>query len=381
MNKIHGYKILDSRGNWTLAVEVNNYIGITPSGASTGTYEAKTIDTEKSVNLVNTKLQKLVGMPLNQKIIDNELETIDGTDNFSNLGGNTTTAISMAVYNAIASKTQVGNIFPYPLGNVFGGGAHGGYTEFQEFLAIPTKSKTIINAIETNEILYHTLKTKLLKIQKGNIGINDEGALTAKLNNIQALDIITDIADDVGCRIGLDIAASEFFDGKTYNYKTSGKKLKPEEQIEFVIELIKKYNLYYVEDPLNELDFEGFKEITKKVGKQCLISGDDLFVTNTKRLEMGLKSANAIIIKPNQRGSITRTIETINLAKKNNYTPVISHRSAETTDTTIARLALDYSIPIIKAGVVDMRIVKLNSLIQYWNNSEKPKMTKPNLKL
>ena len=372
---LHAKKILDSRGKRTIEVDVNGFKAASPSGTSTGTYEAGTLDADKSVKIVNEKLQQLVGMELDQDNIDKELEKIDGTGNFSKIGGNTAVAVSFAVYRAIGAK-KIKNKFPYPLGNVFGGGAHGGKTDIQEFLVIPLKAKTMKEAVETNKEVYDRMRNELKK-HCGSVRTNYEGALTAPLSDIKFLDVLSDIAEDSGVRLGLDIAATEFWNGSFYKYKKLKKNLKFKEQIDFVLDLIRTYKLFYVEDPLHEDDFQGFSELSKKA--KCLVCGDDLFVTNARRLEKGIseKSGNSIIIKPNQVGTVSRAFETVKLAKKNKYTPVISHRSGETTDFTIAELAVDWQIPIIKTGIFgDVRTAKLNRLIDLWKKAEKPRMSK-----
>ena len=379
IKSIWAQKILDSRGNWTIEVFVNGVSGIAPSGASTGTFEAKIIPADKAVDIVNSLLRKkLLKKKLSQVSVDNLLEEIDGTADFSKIGGNTATAVSFAAHNAMLyGRLPSKKVFPYPLGNVFGGGAHGGATSIQEFLAVPIKAKTFPDAVGINAELHHRLR-EVFKKKVGFVGINDEGALTADVNDLKALDIITDVAKDVGCRIGLDMAASEFFDGTRYNYDSLKQKLKPSDQVDFVIDIIKTYKLVYVEDPLNEDDFENTAELTKKVGSKILIAGDDIFVTNAERLQIGIDAGagNSLIIKPNQVGSITRAKKTVNLALKNDYLPVVSHRSAETTDHTISALSLEWGSPLFKAGVVDMRISKLNSMITAWNRCKSPGMAK-----
>ena len=376
IHELHAEKVLDSRGNWTVRAYINGISGTAPSGASTGTYEAKVMPPDKAVNIINGKLQRLVGIKLNQLETDILLESIDRTDNFEYIGGNTAIAVSFAAFNAIHKTRRINKeIFPFPLGNVFGGGAHGGYTTFQEFLSLPVKAKTIYEAVETNAELHHRLKEKFRKRAKV-IGINDEGAITANVDDLKALDIITDTAEDLGCRIGLDVAASEFFSKGKYRYKSLKKTLKPKDQLDFLIETAKKYKLMYLEDPFEENDFKNTAKLTKKIGKDCLICGDDLFVTDERRLSEGIRegAANSIIIKPNQAGTVSQAYDTVSLAKGNNIIPIVSHRSGETSDSTLARLAVLWNTPIIKAGVIDMRVAKLNELIHLWNMAESPKM-------
>ena len=379
IKNIWAQEILDSRGNWTIEVFVNGISGIAPSGASTGTFEAKVIPAKKAVNIVNLKIKKaLLRQPLNQKHVDELLEKLDGTRNFSNIGGNTSTAVSFAVHNAMScGKLSSKKEFPYPLGNIFGGGSHGGSTSIQEFLVLPVKAKSFPDAVGRNAMLHHRLRD-ILKKKTGFVGINDEGALTADIDDLKALDIISGVASDVGCRLGVDMAASEFFDGKKYVYKKLNQKLSPEDQVDFVADLVKTYKLIYVEDPLHENDFVNTAELTRKIGLKSMVVGDDLFVTSRDRLSMGMDigSGNSIIVKPNQTGSVTRAMNTVDFAVKNKYVPVVSHRSAETSDYTISMLALEWGMPIIKAGIVDMRISKLNALITMWNRCRSPAMAR-----
>lgn len=377
IHSIKALKVLDSRGNWTIEVKVNGYSGIAPSGASVGKYEALAINVDKAVKIVNTELQQLVGKPLNQEVVDKLLIKIDKTPDFSYIGGNTATAISFAVYKAILAKKPLpkeNQIFPLPLTNVFGGGAHGGFSSIQEFLICPVKAKTIVEAIQTNEGVYESLKQKLNE-RKVLVGVNDESALTAQIDDLAVLDLISKIAEEHEARVGLDIAASYLYDGKAYKFNLLNKLLLQKEQIDFVLDLIKTYKLFYVEDPLHEEDFAGFKELTAKAG-HCLVCGDDLFVTNYERLKKGIqmKAASAVIIKPNQIGTITQTLKTVHLAKKYGYVPVVAHRSAETSDTTISYLTVEWNIPMIKTGLEGIRSLKWNELIKLWDETERPKM-------
>ncbi len=376
IHDLHAEKILDSRGNWTVRAYINGISGNAPSGASTGSMEAKVIPAGQAVKNINSKLKKMIGDKLDQKEVDIRLEAIDGTDDFSKLGANASIAVSFAAFNAIHRKHRITQeVFPYPLGNIYGGGAHGGSATFQEFLSLPAKARDMEDALETNAQLYHRLKENLMK-KAGHIGMNDEGALTSDLDELKSLDIITDIAEDLGCRIGLDVAASEFYRKGNYVYKSLGKEMTPAEHLDFLKEIQEKYKLAYIEDPFEENDLDNTACLTKAVGKDCLISGDDLFVTNESILSRGIRdgAGNSLIIKPNQVGTITLAHDTFSLAKKNGYMPVLSHRSGETCDSTISRLALLWGAPIIKAGVVDMRISKLNELLRLWNMAENPRM-------
>lgn len=379
IESIRARKILDSRGNWTVEAEVNGFMAAAPSGASTGTFEAKVIHPDIACAHINTTLQEMVGMELDQKSIDSRLAEIDGTKDFSRIGGNASIALSLAVHKAIISEHKRANrSFPYPLGNVLGGGAHGGESSFQEFLVLPSSARDIFHALDTNSAIYHRLKEELAK--RGILtGINDEGALTAKIPDSKALDLLSEICEDFRARVGIDAASTKFWDGRNYVFAKGGKgnvKITAEKRIDSMISLVKSYDLAYLEDPLHEEDFLGFAEITKKVGDKCLVTGDDLFVTSADRIRMGarLGSANAAIIKPNQAGTVTRAFEAASAAKAAGMVPVVSHRSGETGDSAISELAVQWDGPIIKAGVVDIRIAVLNGLLRLWDSTAQPYM-------
>lgn len=376
IESISARKILDSRGHWTIEAVVNGHRASAPAGASVGTFEAKTVDAARAVEIVNTKLQELVGMQLNQLAVDMRLRQIDGTNNFSRIGGNTAIAVSSAVYKALNPQPK-GFIFPHPLCNVFGGGKHGGRADIQEFLMCATKAKTMLEAMELVVEAYYRLKEEL-KGKVDLIGMNDEGALVAKIPDLKILDLISSVAEDLNLGVGMDMASTTFYDKKNeaYVYKNLGKKLSAGEQTDFVLRLIKDYDLFYVEDPLYEEDFDGFARLNKKA-KRCLITGDDLTVTNLERLNQAIKkkSVKALIIKPNQIGTISLTKETVDRAKKAKIVPVVSHRSGETSDVTISHLALDWQIPIIKAGISDLT-TKLNELVRLWETMKNPAMAR-----
>ncbi len=383
IQKIRAQKILDSRGNWTIEIEIKTKSGISakgiaPSGASTGIHEAKVIDANDSVKIANTVLQKVIGASLDQQAIDNWLSDLDRTKGFSKIGGNTAIALSFAVYNALHKRAveKSKNVFPYPLGNVFGGGKHGGGTDIQEFLICPTKSKTFPDCIERVTNAYHELRKGLEK--KYDTGINDEGAITAKIAFQKAIDIVSEVSERNDCRLGLDVASSNLWNREKYVYPKMKKSFDTGEQIDFIFDIIKTYKLFYVEDALNEDEFSGFSELNKKHGKKCLVCGDDLTATNPERLKTAIKykSVNSVIVKPNQIGTVSLAYEFTTIAKKNKIVPIISHRSAETTDSTISLMAVDWQVPIIKAGVVDVRIAKLDRLLEMWDNCKRPVMGK-----
>ncbi len=400
-------KIIDSRGNPTVEADILTWNGFgraaAPSGASTGVNEVQSFPeggVDQVVNEVEDLISsEIIGMEAEDiREIDNVLKEVDGTDNFSTIGGNTAVAVSMATIKAAASCYNLpiykflGGIMPtelpFPLGNMINGGAHAGKNapDIQEFLVIPVGASNISEAIETNIKIHRRIKAKIQeKDSTFTGGKGDEGGWAPNLTNEQALEIqytaCEEISDETGVlvRPGLDVAASEFWDEdeQVYIYEREGVKRSIGEQIDYIEDLINTYKFFYVEDPIQEHDFEAFAEITSKSGKDCLICGDDLFVTNAKILKEGIEAnaANSLIIKPNQIGTITDTYETIQLAKANQYVPIVSHRSGETTDETIAHLAVAFNSPIIKTGAVGgERIAKLNELIRIEEELLNPKM-------
>jgi enolase len=400
-------KILDSRGNPTLEVDVITWNGFgraaAPSGASTGAREVVAFPTggvDKIIGEVEDIISsELIGMDaedLNE--IDLVLKEIDGTENLSSIGGNTTVAVSMATAKAAASSYNMplyrflgGNMpteIPYPLGNMINGGAHAGRNapDIQEFLVIPVGAENITEAVLTNVNVHRKVRELIqAKDQSFTGGKGDEGGWAPNLTNEEALEIqvksCQSVTDETGVEVkpALDMAASEMWDNQEekYIYPREGVKRTTGEQIDFVEEIIDTYGHYFMEDPIREDDFDGFAELTKKAGSKCLICGDDLFVTNAEILEEGIKkkAANSIIIKPNQIGTLTDTYQTVELARNNKYVPVVSHRSGETTDETIAHLAVAFASPIIKTGAVGgERIAKLNELIRIEEEITNPTM-------
>jgi enolase len=358
-----------------------------PSGASTGIHEVVTFPEEgvdASIERFREEIApKMVGMDgLDQASFDGWLHEIDGTDNFSRIGGSIAVASSLALAKgaADASKTHLFSYLggmspgslPRPMGNMIGGGAHGvGGTDIQEFLSI-AQGPTFQDSVFGNAAVHKRVKEKLIeKLPNQAIGKGDEGAWLASITNEEALDILTsacsETSEDVGfdCRPCLDMAASEFYKDGIYHYRegdvpTSG-------QVDFVADLVEEYDLFSVEDPFHEEDFESFAQLTEAVGDRCLVVGDDLFVTNIKRLEKGveMKAANAILLKPNQIGTVTDMMETVEYAKKNGYEMVMSHRSGETNDESIAHLSAAFGCLAIKTGAVGgERTAKLNELIR-----------------
>ena len=388
-------EILDSRGNPTVEVDTileNGVIGrySVPSGASTGSKEALELrdndkryhkkGVKKVVDMINNdlKYEVIKENVLNQKKIDNKLIKKDGTKNKSKYGANGILAVSMSVltaganYNKIPIYEYIGNgkILPRIMVNIINGGMHANNNlDFQEFMIIPI-NKSIKEQIRMSSEIFHTLK-ELLKMKGYNTNVGDEGGFAPNLNsNIEALDLIMEAIKKSGYTkdfyLGLDIAANEFYDGSKYIIE--GKSYTTLELVEYYKDLTEKYPIISIEDPFYESDYKGFKELTKKIGKNVQIVGDDLFVTNKDNLKKGIKGkyANTILIKPNQIGTYTEMLETIKLAKQNNIKTIISHRSGETENTIITHLAVGLNLGQIKCGSMSRtdRICKYNELIR-----------------
>lgn len=393
-------KIINSRGEPTVEVEVEskNKKGrfSSPSGASVGKHEAISFPkkgVDATIKLLDNNKDKLIGLEAtDQQKIDNELRKIDGTNNFSHLGGNGAIAISMAT-SKLAAKIQekpyyeylseISNTkpsLPLPLGNIIEGGEHAGEgaTEIQEFLTLPTKPKTIREAVLANAEIHREVKRILRSRSKTFAGgKGDEGGWVESLSTKEALKVLEKAKKHIEknkktkIKIGLDVAASEMWNGKKYEYRRNKNK-NTDQQIDFIKKLSKKHDIKYLEDPLHEEDFVGFNKLKQKLENEILVCGDDLFVTNKKRIKQGIEkdSVNTVLIKPNQIGTLTDTIEAIKLAKSENYKTVVSHRSGETTDTSISHLAVATS-EIIKTGAVNgERIAKLNELIRIEEKSD-----------
>lgn len=404
---IKAREVLDSRGNPTVEVDVileNGILGraIVPSGASTGSREALELrDNDanrymgkgvlKAVNNVNTIIrEKLISMDASdQKLIDKTLLDLDGTENKSNLGANATLGVSMAVLKAssLAANKPLyqyigeGTTLPRPMMNILNGGAHADNNlDFQEFMIIPN-AYTFKERLRIGSEVFHTLK-KVLKEKGYNTNVGDEGGFAPNLSsNKEALDVIVEAikkanyTPGVDVNIGLDVAASEFYEDGVYNLKGENRKLNVDELIEFYKELCANYPIISIEDPVDENDWDGFIKITQELGDRIQLVGDDLFVTNKKYLQYAIdhKAGNAILLKVNQIGTITETLETIELAKKNNYKTIISHRSGETEDTIIADLAVGLDLGQIKTGSLSRtdRICKYNQLLRIEEELEK----------
>ena len=400
IKEIKAREILDSRGNPTVEVDVTLENGIlgrasVPSGASTGVHEALELrDNDsarylgkgvlKAVNNVNTIIrEKIVGMDVeNQKEIDYAMISLDGTKGKNNLGANAILGVSLATLKAAALNSgkklyeYVGSekLLPTPMMNILNGGAHADNgLDFQEFMIIPSRN-TIKERVRVGAEVFHNLK-KVLKSKGYNTNVGDEGGFAPNLKtNKEALDTIIEAIKLAGyvpgkdVNLALDVAASEFYNDGIYDIKGENKKLTASELVEYYKNLVSEYPIISIEDGMAEDDYEGWILLTKELGSNIQLVGDDLFVTNKELLEKGieLKMANAILLKVNQIGTVTETLETIDLARKNGYKTVISHRSGETEDTYIADLAVGLGLGQIKTGSLSRtdRMCKYNQLIR-----------------
>ncbi len=407
IENVKALQVIDSRGNPTVQVEViteGGFSGISmvPSGASTGSFEAVELrdnaqefmgkGVTKAVNNVNTKIaEKLVGMNIyEQRKIDKALVELDGTHNKGNLGANATLAVSIAVARAAANSlglslyNYIGGInaneLPIPMMNILNGGKHSDNNiNIQEFMIMPIGDKTFSERLKIGVEVYHILK-KVLKEKGYSVAVGDEGGFAPNLKSEEeAIECIIEAISKAGYKpkedvcIALDVASTEMYEeakkiGKDgyYFWKTDVLKTK-EEMIEYLEELVNKYPIISIEDGLAEEDWEAWELLTRKLENKIQLVGDDLFVTNSERLSKGIqkKIANAILVKPNQIGTLTETLDTIELAKKNGYKTIISHRSGETEDTTIADLAVAINAGQIKTGAPCRtdRVAKYNRLL------------------
>lgn len=401
---VYAREILDSRGNPTVEVEVSLESGIysrasVPSGASTGEHEALELrDNDKgrflgkgvlnAVENVNTKIsQEVVGIDcLDQVEIDQTLIQLDGTDNKSELGANAIMGVSIACAQAAANAIDlplyryIGGVsartLPVPQMNIINGGSHAdNNVDIQEFMVLPIGARSFKEALQMGAEVFQNLKI-VLKAKKYNTAVGDEGGFAPNLkSNEEALVVIIEAIEKAGYKpgkqiaIGLDAAASEFYRKGKYVLSAEKKpKKSAKEMVDFYSDLIKRYPIVSLEDGLAEDDWDGWKHLTKSIGKKVQIVGDDIFVTNTKRLREGIKSnvANSILIKVNQIGTLTETLEAIDMAKKAGYTAVISHRSGETENTFIADLAVATNCGQIKSGSLSRseRVAKYNQLLR-----------------
>ena len=409
IEEVKALEILDSRGNPTVQVEImledGSYgVAMVPSGASTGSFEAVELrdgDSSrhfgkgvlKAVENVNTIIRDaIIGMNAYDQVkLDKTLIELDGTENKAKLGANATLGVSLAV--AKAAATSVGmelyqyiggpnaKILPTPMMNILNGGKHADNTvNTQEFMIMPVGAKSFTECMRMAAEIYHTLK-KVLKEKGLSTGVGDEGGFAPNLSSDEeALKLIVEAIEKAGYKPGeevclaLDVASTEMYDeakkigkeGNYYFWKTDELKT-PDEMIDFLAELVEKYPIVSIEDGLAEEDWENWKKLTDRLGNKIQLVGDDLFVTNIKRLQKGLdnKTANSILIKLNQIGTLTETLDAIELAKKNGYTAVVSHRSGETEDTTLADVAVATNAGQIKTGAPCRtdRVAKYNRLL------------------
>ena len=403
---IHARQILDSRGNPTVEAEVITEDGAmgraaVPSGASTGAHEAVELrDGDKknylgkgvllAVENVNKKISdELMGMDVfEQNAIDHKMLKLDGTENKSKLGANAILAVSMACAKAAAIECNMplyryvggvnANTLPIPLMNILNGGSHADNSiDFQEFMIMPVKAHSFRQALQMGAEVFHTLKTVLKK--KGySTNVGDEGGFAPNIkSNEEAIEIVLKSIEEAGYKPGKDIyiamdaATTEFYDEKTGMYtfkKSDNRQMSSSEMVSYWKEWTEKYPILSIEDGLAEDDWKGWAELTKAIGDKVQLVGDDLFVTNSKRLAKGIEKgiANSILVKVNQIGSLTETIDAVNLATRNSYTNIMSHRSGETEDTTIADLAVALNSGQIKTGSASRtdRIAKYNQLLR-----------------
>jgi enolase len=403
---VHARQILDSRGNPTVEVDVYTDEGVlgraaVPSGASTGIHEACELrdgDDEvflgkgvlKAVENVNTVInEELSGCSVfDQRDIDAAMIALDGTENKSRLGANAILGVSLALAKAAAQISgqplfrYIGGVnahtLPIPLMNILNGGSHADNSiDFQEFMIMPVGAETFSDALRMGAEVFHSLKS-VLKKQGYSTNVGDEGGFAPNLkSNEEAVTVILTAIEKAGYKPGVDVymaldpASSEYYipEEKVYHlHKSSGDKLTPAQMVDFWKGWVSKYPILSIEDGMAEDDWDGWKLLTDTIGDRCQLVGDDLFVTNVKRLQMGIdrKVANSILVKVNQIGSLSETIDSVELATRNSYTSIMSHRSGETEDTTIADLAVALNCGLIKTGSASRsdRIAKYNQLLR-----------------
>lgn len=392
-------EILDSRGYPTVEVEVELCDGIigrasVPSGASTGKLEALELRDRderryygkgvlKAVESVNKVIShKIIDMDTtNQGLIDETLIEVDGTENKSNLGANATLGVSLAVAKAAANSLNIplyrylggsqARVMPIPLINILNGGMHAdNKLDFQEFMIIPIGAEIFSDALRMSAEVFHSLRN-ILKKKSYSVNVGDEGGFSPNIEETEkAIDFIIKAIELAGYSdsfaLGLDVASSAFYENKIYKFEN--KELTSEELIEYYCDLVAKYPITSIEDAMSENDYDGWKLITTKLGSKIQLVGDDLFVTNCKLISEGIKQkmANAVLIKPNQIGTLTETFNAIEMARSNGYKAIISHRSGETEDTTISHIAVASNCGQIKTGALSRsdRLAKYNELIR-----------------
>ncbi|MDK8664482.1 phosphopyruvate hydratase [Corynebacterium coyleae] len=397
---IFAREILDSRGNPTVEVEAllsdgSHGQAAVPSGASTGEHEAHELrdgddrydgkGVLKAVENVNeTIADALIAFEADdQRLIDNTMIELDGTDNKKNLGANALLGVSMAVAKAAAEAAELplfryiggpnAHTLPVPMMNILNGGAHADSgVDVQEFMIAPIGAETFAEALRMGTEVYHALKS-VIKSKGLSTGLGDEGGFAPSVESTKAaLDLIVEAVEKAGYKLGsdvalaLDVASSEFYENGTYNFE--GGKHSAEEMIQVYADLVEQYPIVSIEDPLDENDWDGYVTLTEKLGDKVQIVGDDLFVTNPKRLAEGIEkgAANALLVKVNQIGTLTETFDAVELAHRNGFRTMMSHRSGETEDTTIADLAVALSCGQIKTGAParSERVAKYNQLLR-----------------
>ena len=406
IKKIVSRQVFDSRGNPTVETDVittNNVIGraAVPSGASTGEHESVELrdglDSYMGKSVFNAvkNVNEIISKELNnlsifdQKLIDEKMIKLDGTNNKSKLGANAILSVSLAVSKAAANEKNISlfkylgdsnsNVLPVPLMNIINGGSHSDSPiSFQEFMIVPVGAKSFTNALQIGNEVFHNLKS-ILKSRGLSTAVGDEGGFAPELDGTEdAINTIIEAVNKAGydmkkdVMIALDCASSEFYKDGYYDYsifeKNNSTKLNSNEQVDFLVELCEKYPIISIEDGMDENDWDGWKLLTEKIGDKVQLVGDDLFVTDLNRLSKGIneKIGNSILIKFNQVGSLSETISSINFASENNFTSVISHRSGETEDSTIADLCVAFNTGQIKTGSMSRsdRMSKYNQLLR-----------------
>jgi len=404
ISDVYAREVLDSRGNPTIEVEVYTESGafgraIVPSGASTGEHEAVELrdgekrylgkGVQKAVDNVNQIIApEILGFDVTRQVeIDHLMIELDGTPNKSKLGANAILGVSMAVAKAAAEFTGLplylylggfnAKTLPTPMMNIINGGSHADNSvDFQEFMIMPVGADSFKEALRMGAEVFHALKT-VLKAKNYNTAVGDEGGFAPNLkSNEEALEVILEAIEKAGYKAGedvllaMDVASSEFYnkEKKVYELSGEGKTLTASELVDFYATLVEKYPIVSIEDGLDENDWDGWKVLTDRLGKKVQLVGDDLFVTNTKKLSEGIAKGigNSILVKVNQIGSLTETLDAIEMAKKAGYTAVISHRSGETEDATIADIAVALNTGQIKTGSLSRtdRIAKYNQLLR-----------------
>jgi len=402
IERVHGREVLDSRGNPTVEVEIELDSGATgraivPSGASTGAFEAVELrdggdryagkGVLTAVGFVNGELADAVlGLDaVDQRTVDAELISTDGTDNSSRVGANAILGISLATARAAAAELEIplwrhvggsnAHVLPVPMMNVLNGGEHADNSvDYQEFMFMPLGAASFSEALRWGVEAYHVLK-KVLTDKGLSTGIGDEGGFAPDLgSNEEAVQLLIDAIEKVGLTpgsdiaIAMDVASTEFYSDGIYDLASEGRKLSSDDMVAEYVSLCDKYPIVSIEDGMAEDDWDGWKSLTDELGSRCQLVGDDLFVTNSERLARGIETAtaNSILVKVNQIGTLTKTLEAVDLATRHGYTSVMSHRSGETEDTTIADLAVATNCGQIKTGAPARsdRVAKYNQLLR-----------------